>query len=398
MRKDHLLISLTSVAFLMMATSCSNTGESNEKSEEQQSERVAERSTDTESVSTKGGADSEERQDEGDQTEPGKNNRNNNEFEGATDEQEYVKSLAITNESNEVHPKAVENLELPGIHENTLIYNGTVSPGQTASFVFPYNNNEYDYSNSLDAKVSDEGHFSVSFSEFDLDEMDEIRFIVTGNIPQEQAFDLPIHPAEDGMEYIQSEANTEGIEESIRQNVQLDDIYENTRFYHVQNVLDDVDAVHFEHPSLGFSNDINRPAADVELENKISTSFNETDIEGGDVMFFYIIANGVTTVVEKEVQTWSEEEWAQIDAIKEETKLDDIYSDEVVLSGTTVPNATITINNLNPRNFNVEIEADENGDFKFEFNESRDTIESESILYSIVDEEGHLATLEKPIQ
>ncbi len=59
---------------------------------------------------------------------------------------------------------------------------------------------------------------------------------------------------------------------------------------------------------------------------------------------------------------------------------------------------TITINNLNPRNFNVEIEADENGDFEFEFNESRDTIQSESILYSIVDEEGHLATLEKPIQ
>lgn len=127
LRKDHLLISLTSVALLMMATSCSNTGESNEKGEEQQSERVAERSTDTESVSTKGGADSEERQDEGDQTEPGKNdNRNNNESEGATDEQEYVKSLTITNESTEVHPKAVENLELPGIHENTIIYNGTV--------------------------------------------------------------------------------------------------------------------------------------------------------------------------------------------------------------------------------------------------------------------------------
>ncbi|WP_169871362.1 hypothetical protein [Shouchella patagoniensis] len=46
----------------------------------------------------------------------------------------------------------------------------------------------------------------------------------------------------------------------------------------------------------------------------------------------------------------------------------------------------------------MEIEADENGDFEFEFNESRDTIQSESILYSIVDEEGHLATLEKPIQ
>ncbi|WP_054708654.1 hypothetical protein [Bacillus sp. JCM 19041] len=299
-----------------------------------------------------------------------------------------------------MHPNSLENLELPGIHENTLIYNGTVSPGQTASFVFPDEDSKYgyDYSNPLDAEVSDEGHFSVSFSRYDLDEMDEIRLIITGSIPQEQAFDLPVHPTEDGMEYIQSEANAELIEKDIRQNVQLDNIYENTRFYHVQNVFDNVDAVHFEHQSLGYSDDLNAPAADVELENTISTSFDESDLEAGDVLTFYIVAGGVTTVVEKEVQAWSDEEWARIDAIKEETELEEIYSDEVVLAGTTVPHATIMITNLNPRNFNVEIEADENGDFEFEFNENRDTVQGESILYSIVDEEGHLATIEEPVQ
>ena len=417
MRKVHLMTGLSSVALLMATTACSN-GDSNDTGEEQQDvsglnesepsidledtsnnddEEVQEDQTD--SGSDEDIDDAEEVQEEEVQADSDTNEDDGNESEDMADLRAYYESLAVTSESREVHSNALENLELPGIHENTIIYNGTVSPDQTVSFVFPDDDSEqdFDYSDPLDAEVSDEGHFSVSFGGYDLDEMSEIRFIVTGSLPQEQAFDLPIHSAEEGMEYIQSDANTEEIEESIRPNVQLDDIYENMRFYRVLNVLDDVEAVHFEHTNLGFSHDMIAPSADEELKSLITTTFDEADLEAEDILTFYIVAGGVTTVIEKEVQSWSDEEWARIDEIKEETELEEISKDTLEFAGKTVPHAEVSIINLNPRNFNIQLDADENGQFEANSQDNVENITSDTILYQIVDEEGHLAAFEKPL-
>ncbi|MFB4211613.1 hypothetical protein ACE1TH_06795 [Shouchella sp. JSM 1781072] len=392
MRNKSIVASFASVMVVAIVAGCGNDGETNETNQNHDGENeTADQELDSEM---------KENQEEEKHSES-VNNDSDNENESEEERNEaYYESLAVTDDTREVAPEAIEHLELPGIHENTRIYNGTVSPGQMVRFVFPDDEHEsgFNYQNALDPHVSDEGHFSVSFSNYDLNDMEQIRFIVSGFLPQEQAFDLPIHPEEEGMAYIPSEADTEELEAAVQEEVELDDIYENTRFYHVQHVVEDVDAVHLEHPEIGFSEDLNLPAADVELENTISTSFDENVLTAGDTLTFYIVAKGVTTLVEKDVQGWTDEEWAVINTIKNETSIDEIVATEPIIVGKTVPHASITITNLNPRNFNTTIEADEEGQFEMDLSGSRDEMDGEAILFSIVDEEGHLATMEVPVQ
>ena len=132
-------------------------------------------------------------------------------------------------DGNIVYPEALENLELPYIYENTVVYSGTINPNQNIRFELPLP--DTDDKETVDPDVSDEGHFTIPLGGTELDDGDELIVYVMGDMPHEQQFVLPIQPAEEGMELIENSSATEAIEE-IKEATYLPEFYENTSTYY----------------------------------------------------------------------------------------------------------------------------------------------------------------------
>ncbi len=132
-------------------------------------------------------------------------------------------------DGNIVYPEALENLELPYIYENTVVYSGTINPNQNIRFELPLP--DTDDTEMVEPDVSDEGYFTIPLGGTELDAGDELIVYVMGDMPHEQQFVLPIQPAEEGMELIESSSATEAIEE-IKEATYLPEFYENTSTYY----------------------------------------------------------------------------------------------------------------------------------------------------------------------
>lgn len=313
------------------------------------------------------------------------------------DNREYYKELAVLGEyEKEVNPIALENLDLPGIHENTIIYNGTVKPGNSVRFDFP-NVETGDSRGTIEPEVSEEGNFSLSFSNQELNADDKIRLYISGEgMPHEQAFDLPVHPAEDGKEVIKSNADTQELEEALLEEISLPDIYPNTRVYDGET-SGDVEAVHYKGSEMQLSPNIVMKFADKNTEGEMFTVFDKS-LEVGQSVDFYIVANGITATIEKEVQDLSEEEKQAVETIEKETDLPDIHANTENYKGKTIANAEITIVNPDLASKIVYPKSDENGEFSLSLNENDGMAEEGgSLLFRIIDEKGNTATIEKKI-
>ncbi|WP_440896661.1 hypothetical protein ACS127_01225 [Amphibacillus sp. Q70] len=132
-------------------------------------------------------------------------------------------------DGNIVYPEALENLELPYIYENTLVYSGTINPDQNIRFELPVP--DTDDTETIDLDVSDEGHFTIPLGETELEADDELIVYVMGGMPHEQQFVLPIQPEEESMELVESSSETAAIEE-IKEATYLPEFYENTSTYY----------------------------------------------------------------------------------------------------------------------------------------------------------------------
>lgn len=94
-----------------------------------------------------------------------------------------------------------ENLMLPGIHENTRIYEGRINPDDNIIFEIP----DAEASSERDRitpEVSEDGYFLIEMEEYDFSVGDNIQVYITGPYPHEEGFSIPVLEAQDGMEEI----------------------------------------------------------------------------------------------------------------------------------------------------------------------------------------------------
>ncbi|MBB6450228.1 hypothetical protein HNR44_002211 [Geomicrobium halophilum] len=200
-------------------------------------------------------------------------------------------------DGNVVYPGVLENLEMPYIYENTVVYNGTINPEQNIRFELP--NQHQDDTRSVDPYVSEEGDFSISLGVLKLEAGDELIVYVMGGMPHEQQFRLPIQPEEEGKEVVESSADTSDLEASIQEETSVYEMNpdqfdpdENMYQYHVETV-GDAESVY-----LGYEGD-----SQLEQLKHISGSTYQIYFaeEPDQTVYFYIVASGVTTTIEEQI-------------------------------------------------------------------------------------------------
>lgn len=96
---------------------------------------------------------------------------------------------------------AYDYLMLPGLHENTAIYEGRIAPGKTLEIIFP-DDEELANRTEITPEVSEEGYFLVELDEFHFEAGQEVRFGIRDGENATQVFDVPVYESEEGMEEI----------------------------------------------------------------------------------------------------------------------------------------------------------------------------------------------------
>ncbi|WJV18308.1 hypothetical protein QU593_19590 [Rossellomorea marisflavi] len=378
MKKLSLALGITIVGLLLAScTSGDDTADTSAEERDNRSEENNENRTDNQTED--GNASAEEKSEQ-----PSTSNQ--------ADDEEYYKELAVLGEyDDDLYPDVLENLELPGIHENTLIYNGTINPDHSIRFEFPHNGE------TIDPEVSEEGHFAISFSDKEIRENDDIRVHIFGDgLPHEQTFELPVHPSEDGMEVIQSDADTSAQEEALLEEVSLPDIQTGTKTYEAETG-DMVKNVHYSIDGEMVRQDLLVKSADHDNpEGEIVVEFDESPA-AGQTFEFYILANGVTAKIEKQVKKPSEDERQSADRIREETELPEITLDTTNYEGKTDPNAEVKVTDPELPNWIVTLDLDEDGNFTLPL-EDRIEEPGQIIQFTITDEDGNSTTIEKEVQ
>src|SRR5699024_2157562 len=152
---------------------------------------------------------------------------------GIYDPEEVSGKQEPNQDGNLIDPEVLENLELPYIYENTIVYNGTVNPEQEIRFELPMKN--IDTTETIDVDVTDDGHFSIPLSGADLKDGEEITVYIMNNMPHEQQFKLPIQSEEKGMEVVPRKSD---IIDEIEEETYLPDFYANTNSYYGKTMPD----------------------------------------------------------------------------------------------------------------------------------------------------------------
>ncbi len=99
--------------------------------------------------------------------------------------------------------KVFDHLMLPGLHENTVAYEGRVNPDDAIE-LFLATADDPPYLEDLDVvpEVDEEGYFSVDLRPYDLKNKAYLRVSIHGDYSKTQVFDLPVFEADEGMESI----------------------------------------------------------------------------------------------------------------------------------------------------------------------------------------------------
>ncbi len=115
--------------------------------------------------------------------------------------EEHHRELAADAENLE--NKVLDHLMLPGLHENTVTYEGRVNPDDTIE-LFLATADDPPHLEHLDVvpEVDEEGYFSIDLHPYDLKNKAYLRFSIHGDYSKAQDFDLPVFEAEEGMESV----------------------------------------------------------------------------------------------------------------------------------------------------------------------------------------------------
>lgn len=307
---------------------------------------------------------------------------------------EYVRSLAENPEL--VEKRALENIELRGIHQNTFIYNGRIHPDNNAFMQFEGDEGYSD--DRIDLEVNEEGYFTVVFDEWDLESHAEI--LLTIAVPgthREDVFHLPIHAAENGMEVIEAHNAPKSVKSDLSESLELNAIYPTTLIYNSP----------FGGYARGLAYQMNdrfytlsTPKGSGSNSTYFQTPFEEYP-EAGQHITFFIPMNGFIVTVEKQVQEISEEAQEAIDRMHDQTEFPAIGKDKgepggngdsTDFYGKTVPNAHIAIGGKNQSGL-ASTGSNDTGEFTLSlydpFPEKDDTL-----YFTIRDEDGYTETFE----
>jgi hypothetical protein len=228
--KNMLLLSTTSV-LLFACGNGENSEMDNEGNNIQTEENVDSVNSDEnqnmednqeETETNENNTDQEQSESEGEPEETQDNQSELSEIVSMTDEERLAHHQNLGGSTDSVY----ENLLLPGIHENTRIYEGRINPGDSIIFEIPdaEASSERD---SVTPEVSEDGYFLIEMAEYEFSVGDNIQVYITGSYPHEEGFSIPVHEAEEGMEEIRvrdvSESN-DASEHTIKTNDTLTSI------------------------------------------------------------------------------------------------------------------------------------------------------------------------------
>lgn len=196
--------------------------------------------------------------------------------------------------------EAEENLELPNIHENTRIYNGTINPELSLNVRMPGFEDEEDPSDSIDdIFVNDNGQFVVTFITDELIAGEEITFLLDEEAHEANQQTMEILPAEEGMEIVESNADTSEIENSIIDATEFEWQEQEQAILLDIETVGDIDSAPYYTVNDEVINDEKR--AEHIQEDLYRATFSTESLNIGDVITVYVVASGVTAPVEVEV-------------------------------------------------------------------------------------------------
>ena len=192
--------------------------------------------------------------------------------------------------------KEVEQyLEIPELHENTVIYNGVTHPDYRVVITRPDGTEDRPY-------VNENGQFAfVVFGQDNYEVGDKFKLFMADNEGNPYETELEIQSAVEGMEVIQSEVQAEELEKSIKDNTTIDQPEIGERSIQVSTV-GDVDQVFY-----GLEDD--PVTLQRQLEHVGESTFQAffSDLKSGETIYFYVIASGITTIIETQVPNQSTE-------------------------------------------------------------------------------------------
>lgn len=194
-----------------------------------------------------------------------------------------------------------QNLDLPDLYENTLVYNGTVHPS-VSLLIFdsdgPITDNEGEM---IRPYINESGQFSVSLENADLIEGEDLAFrlsIARSGEDIASSTYVEVLPAQDGAEVIESNADTNEVQNAVLEATSYNWIEQEDIQLEIETV-GDIEANPY------YSLNGNTITIEERLEsidnNSYVTSFSPDSLNVGDLVTVYLIASGVTTVLEVEV-------------------------------------------------------------------------------------------------
>ncbi|GAK06748.1 hypothetical protein [Geomicrobium sp. JCM 19038] len=210
-----------------------------------------------------------------------------------------IPSLALANDDEEATDFdgiVNENLVLPDLHENTVIYNGTMNPDLTLILFFD--------GTEVDPYVNDNGEFSMVIPSYaELEAGDTLMFLFAGSgLPRETPVNVEVQPSDLEKDVVGSDIGDETIKEAIKNETSLD--YRRNATSDGEDVVTldvetvgDVDQVFAIQEGDTIDNESNR------LEHISGNTFRQyfPNSSAGDVIEVYIVASGVTAMIEDEV-------------------------------------------------------------------------------------------------
>lgn len=190
-----------------------------------------------------------------------------------------------------------ENVNLPDIYENTVVYNGSL----TSEFAWRIRFPEEDEDMGESISVNEDAQFSAVLSNENFEAGDDITFyIVGGRDDESKVKTVEVQPAEDGKEVVLGQEDSS---EQIEEATHLPDFYENTTSYYGKTVpnanvhvlIDD------EMDNLSLETDENGDF-EGDFSNFPNIGKGENNVDEGDTLFFIITdEDGNSSYFEKEV-------------------------------------------------------------------------------------------------
>jgi len=232
-----------------------------------------------------------------------------------------IPSLALANDDEEAtdfNGIVNENLDLPELHENTVIYNGTMNPDLTLILFFD--------GTEVDPYVNDNGEFSMVIPSYaELEAGDTLEFLFVGSgLPRETPVTVEVQPSDPEKDVVGSDIGDETIKKAIKDETTLD--YRRNATADGEDVVTldvetvgDVDQVFAIEEGDTIDNESNR------LEHISGNTFRQyfPHSSAGDVIEVYIVASGVTAMIEDEVPSDDTESGADHSEVNDGNDVDE---------------------------------------------------------------------------